>query len=215
MERETRDLNFSHGREEQESNLHLLQDAGFLARKAESPAVKESVIRSTAQQYLLNAGYIEEIPSLDGSTPLSPDGRSENQAWIKARSEEDGRLDCAGEVKGFGIKFFGTTLFGNLKFKESRLCEARQMVDATCEMVDVKGRRLSSATTSGERDEAARELVKSAGICVDSMQVAANELQFAKLERQKAERQNQSESQFSQCSTSNEGFVRSMLRCDA
>jgi len=215
MDRETNDLNFSHGREEQESNLHLLQDAGFLARNVESPAVQEQSPRATAQQYLLNAGYIEEIPLLDEAALLSTDRRSENRVWIKARSEDDGRLDCAGEVKGFGIKLFGTTLFSNLKFKESSLCESRQMVDAACEMVDMKGRRLSSATTAGERAEAAKELVKSAGICVDNMQVASNELQIAKLEEQKAEEQKQLDSQFSQCSTSKEGFVRSMLRCDA
>lgn len=233
MNLKTNELNDLHGRVGQESNLHLLQDAGFLAQKTDHasrqnmPQVEREQIIQSGQKvqladgqqienvYQSKAGYLEDLPVYDEKTPTSAVKSPAQSSWIKARSSDDSGLDCAGEAKGFAVKLFGFTLLSSLEYKKSRLCESRQLVDATCELADLKGQRLSDADTLQEREQAGRSVLNSTKMCVDSMQAATTELQEAKLDAQRKEGKKQHSAEDPQCSTSKEGFVRNMLRCDA
>ncbi len=232
MDLKTNELDVLHGRVGQESNLHLLQDAGFLARKTEEEPPQDTPNTGKAQniealqnasmaavlqverEYQSRAGYLEDLPVFDEKRAVSDAKPVAQLSWIKARTEDDSQLDCASEVKGFGVTLFGFSILRSLEYKRSRLCDARQFVDATCELADLKGRRLSSASTLQERELAGRSVLNSTKMCIDSMQVAGTELQESMLNEQRKDVQKHLSSEDPRCSKSNEGFVRNMLRCD-
>jgi hypothetical protein len=187
-----------------ESNEHLLHDAGFL----------------------VDRGYVEELPVLgldakdllgeNTSASAGLSGARDRagqplEVWYSAHAGAS--LECAGKESGFGLSILGLPVFRTLHYTKSKSCEARQLVEATCEYADVLGRSLARKDESA-RVPAGQQVVRATAICVSSMKQASAALLSARAEAQQRLLAQAQADKAPQCLTSNDRLLRNMFQCD-
>lgn len=206
-------IKFTRAPGEQESHSRLLAESGFLSpvERIPSPAdANPSSLDAIGSSDL--HGYIEDLPEKMSDAPLPQTEPGSDGSWQRGQPGDD--LECAAEVKGFAVRVFGFTVFQSLEYKRSALCQARQMVDATCEYADLKGRALSLQRDSSKTEADGKAVLESSALCLSSMRAASQELAQSteKVDRRIRER---AQATSGQCAVSQEPFVRRMLGCEA